>query len=263
MGYSREKKGELMARTARVRCESRIYHVIIRGINKQDIFLDSIDKRKFLKELEKNKNTYKYDIFAYCLMDNHVHLLLKDNEEKLDKIMQSITISYVSYFNKKYDRVGHLFQNRFISKCINDEKYLLTVQKYIHQNPQIAGIEKANKYMWSSYREYMLKPKLCTTDFILKVLEGYEGKSFAEYTLDISNYNAKIYNELEGKNKLNDSDAIIVIKEELCLDDFSNILNLSKKDRNNVILKIKKIGIFSNTQIARILGINRKLVDRV
>lgn len=204
-----------MARTARLQSLSGIYHIIIRGINKQDIFLDNIDKRKFLKELEKNKKIYEYDLLAYCLMDNHVHLLLNDNNCKLSKLMQSLTISYVSYFNKKYERVGHLFQNRFVSKCVNDERYLLVVQKYIHQNPEIAGIDKTNKYKWSSYNEYVTKPKICDTKFILDIFGSDAGLSFENYTLDNSKRNVKIINEIEAKNNINDNEAIEIIKENL------------------------------------------------
>lgn len=80
---------------------TKLYHVIIKGIDGQDIFWEDKDKNKFLKELVSAKEKYRYDLCAYCLMDNHVHLVIYDKEEQLSKIMQSIEISYSSYFNKK------------------------------------------------------------------------------------------------------------------------------------------------------------------
>ena len=98
-----------MPRIARMYSELKVYHIIIRGIDKQDIFLDTYDKDKFLKIIDDTKEKYNYEVYAYCLMDNHVHLIIYDKDEMISKIMQSIEIRYVSYFNVKYDRVGHLF----------------------------------------------------------------------------------------------------------------------------------------------------------
>lgn len=204
-----------MARVSRILSNSGIYHIIIRGVDRQDIFLDDIDRKKFLKELKNGMDEYKYEVYAYCLMNNHIHLLIKDNEGKISKMIQSISIKYVSYFNKKYERAGHLFQNRFVSKCIETEGSLLRVQKYIHQNPQIAGIAKTDKYVWSSYKEYVTKPVICNTSVILSVWGDKDLNGFAEYTLDVSRYNLKEYSEIEDIHKINDDEAVRIIKYEM------------------------------------------------
>lgn len=151
-----------MARKARERGLTGTYHCIIRGIDKQDIFLDNQDRRKFLKEIVNTKKQHEYKLYAYCLMDNHVHLMIEDTKNNLDKIMQSITIRYSLYFNKKYERVGHLFQNRYLSKVVDNERYLLVLQRYIHQNPP-----NMQTYRWSSFGEYVYEPNMVDVDYIL------------------------------------------------------------------------------------------------
>jgi len=143
-------------RLARLKGINTTYHIIMRGNEKKKIFLDDRDKYRFLEIIAKMRVKYNYKLEAYCLMDNHVHLLINDNGNDISKIMKSINISYVYYFNNTYDRVGHLFQGRFISEIVADDKYLLAVSAYIHNNPVRAGIVKRPEdFYWSSMREYM------------------------------------------------------------------------------------------------------------
>jgi len=128
-----------MPRQAREKSEKGIYHIILRGINKQQIFEDEEDYFKFLDTIEKYKTTSGYKILAYCLMGNHIHLLLMTGKESLEKIFKRIGSSYVYWYNWKYGRAGHLFQDRFKSEPVDDEDYLFTVLKYIHQNPLKCG----------------------------------------------------------------------------------------------------------------------------
>lgn len=254
-----------LPRTKRNLSYTGIYHIIIRGINRENIFLDNSDKRKFLKEIKRTKEMYKYEILAYCLMNNHVHLLVKDDNQKISRIMQSINISYAKYFNLKYERVGHVFQNRFFSKSVETEKYLLTVQRYIHQNPEIANIQKTERYVWSSYKEYITEEKLCNTKLILDFFKEKgkdEMKKFEKFTLNISENNKKDMLEMEGILKLNDDEAVEMIKKVLNIEDVRNILNYNKVKRDEMISRIKKLGIVNKSQLTRILGVNIKIIDR-
>lgn len=128
----------------------------MRGNEKKDIFLDQKDKSRFIDILIKMKEKYNYKLEGYCLMDNHIHLLINDNENDISQIMKSINVSYVYYFNNAYGRTGHLFQDRFVSEVVADDRYLLAVSAYIHNNPVRAGIvKKPEDFQWSSMREYM------------------------------------------------------------------------------------------------------------
>lgn len=117
---------------------TRTYHILIRGINKQDIFEDDQDRSKFLRELNLSKQEYTYSICTYVLMRNHVHLVIYDEKDKISEIIHKLCTKYAIYFNKKYNRVGHVFQNRFKSIGVDTEEYLKNLVRYIHKNPQKA-----------------------------------------------------------------------------------------------------------------------------
>jgi REP element-mobilizing transposase RayT len=107
----------------------------MRGINRQIIFEDKEDNERFLETLKTGKSKSGFNLYAYCLMGNHLHLLVKVEKEDLEMIIKRIAGSYVYWYNLKYRRCGHLFQDRYKSETIEDDAYLLTVIRYIHQNP--------------------------------------------------------------------------------------------------------------------------------
>ena len=150
-----------LPRQARQRSSSGIYHAMLKGIDERNIFLEEGDRKKFLSQLFQAQEKCGFDLLAYCLMDNHVHLLLEEKED-LGSAMKRITVGYALWHNNQYGRTGHLFQNRYSSEPVEDDLYLVTVARYIHQNPVKAGVVKtASLYPWSSYRSY---------------LEAYQGK---------------------------------------------------------------------------------------
>ena len=160
-----------MPRQAREKSGIEVYHVMLRGINQQQIFEDERDNEEFIEVIGKVKEISKFQLYAYCLMGNHVHLLLKVETEELEQIFKRIGVRYVQYYNFKYKRVGHLFQDRFKSEPIEDDRYLLAVLRYIHQNPLKAGLcKKIDGYKWNSYKEYMTTPSITDTSFILDII---------------------------------------------------------------------------------------------
>lgn len=150
-----------MPRKEREQSSTGIYHVMLRGINRQDIFEDDEDYSSFIRILSAVQTRRSHDlvtkmcachIYAYCLMPNHVHLLICEKDWKLGEILKSIAASYVFYYNKRYGRTGHLFQDRFKSEPCNDAAYFLTLFRYIHQNPVKAGlVQTAKDYRYSSW----------------------------------------------------------------------------------------------------------------
>src|SRR3990172_11653176 len=148
-----------MARKPRIEFEGAFCHVITRGNQRQKVFKDKDDFLKYLEILSNYKIRYKYSLFAYMLMSNHVHLLVETQETPLSKILQGINQSYTMYFNRRYRTVGHLFQGRYKAILCDREGYLLALLKYIHYNPLRARIEETlGEYPWSSYRSYLAKP---------------------------------------------------------------------------------------------------------
>ena len=145
-----------MPRGPRIAFENAFYHVFNRGLDKQKIFLEDEDYKKFLQRLAelKTKNQFDHAIYAYVLLPNHFHLLVQTKKTPLAKIMSSLLTSYSMYFNKKYQRVGILFQNRFKSKLCDKESYFLGASRYIHLNPLEANLaNKLEDYLWSSNQE--------------------------------------------------------------------------------------------------------------
>lgn len=250
----------IIPRSPRKKSNTNIYHVIVRGINRQDIFYEKQDFRKFIKEIKRTKETYKYKLYSYVLMPNHVHFIIQDTNDNLSIVMQSLAISYSYYFNQKYKRVGHLFQNRFKSKIIENEPYLKNVVRYIHKNPENAGLSE--KYEWNSYYEYILnKTKIIDKDFIMNIFNN-DITSFRDFH---NNYikNQDIDKDYELMEKIEDEEAIKIIKELLKEENLMKVQNYEKDRKKLVIKKIAKIEGITKVQISRILGISLSTVKRL
>lgn len=145
-----------MPRKPRELSPSGFYHVILRGINKQTVFASCQEKSYFLKVLQRMGKEREYEIIAYCLMNNHAHMLIKTGSMPLDVSMKRISVSYVYYYNKLHNRSGSLFDYRYTSVVIKNEVQLMICARYIHNNPVSAEVtRKPEDYMWSSYRYYM------------------------------------------------------------------------------------------------------------
>lgn len=173
-----------MSRQPRKHSESGIYHVMLRGIDRQTIFQDDEDRKKFLQILQSCKEISLFHLYAYCLMGNHIHLLLQTEEEgeQLEQIFKRIGVRYVAWYNRKYGRTGHLFQDRFLSEPVDSEAYLWTVIPYIHQNPVKAKICRLpQEYPWSSYQEYLRQDEtLCDIHTILGWLNEDKARAAAQ-----------------------------------------------------------------------------------
>ncbi|MFZ5645389.1 MAG: REP-associated tyrosine transposase [Bacillota bacterium] len=145
-----------MARKPRIQYPGAFYHIIVRGNQRQNIFLDDADRLEYIKRLKRYKQKCGFILYAYVLMSNHVHLLLETPKDPIARIMQMINFTYTQYFNKKYNKVGHLFQGRYKSYLCDKDNYLLGLVRYIHKNPVRAGLVKLpEEYHWSSQRDYI------------------------------------------------------------------------------------------------------------
>jgi len=145
-----------MARQPRIEFEGAFYHVIVRGNQRQDIFGDEEDRLAYLERVERYKEKCGFVLYAYVLMSNHVHLLIETPKMPISKIMQLINLTYTQHFNKKYGKVGHLFQGRYKSFLCDRDAYLVGLVRYIHLNPVRAGVvARPEEYRWSSHGDYL------------------------------------------------------------------------------------------------------------
>lgn len=252
-----------MSKYIREFSNSKIYHIIIKGIDESTIFYDDEDRNVFLNKLKVTKKKFKYKILAYCLMNNHVHLVISIENENLSKGIQSLIIRYASYFNRKYDRKGPFVQNRFNSKKVESQRYFLEVCRYVHRNPEKAGIEKTDKYKWSSYREYIGKEKIIDRRFLMHYL-GNDINNFTEYTTKKeSKQEVNRLAEFEMIRKLSDDIVIKIILEKFKFNSVDEIINYFKNEKNYEKIKVlKEIQGTNPTQIRRIIRVSRRLIEK-
>lgn len=232
---------------------------MLRGIDKREIFLDDKDREVFLSYLSSAKEKSNYVIYGYCLMDNHVHLLIEEGHEHIGKSIKRITVGYVQWHNQKYCRTGHLFQNRYKSETVEDDTYFLTVLRYIHQNPIKAGlVQDISQYKWSSYIHYLegsgqglvsvgrVKCFFASQDKFISFMKMPNNEQCLEYEVKIKYTDEKLMSEIL---KIYDKPGLVV--------------NLPKEERDNIIREVKQYTGASNRQISRVLGIGRGIVERI
>src|SRR6056297_803397 len=247
-----------MARQARKRSSTVIYHVMLRGIDRKDIFLDDEDRRKFLESIIKAKKKGKFKIYGYCLMDNHIHMLIKEDEE-IGKIIKRITVGYVGWHNKRHERTGHLFQNRYLSEPVETEDYFITVLRYIHQNPIKAGIvSRLSDYKWSSYDKYHLVYQEQESFISGDLTEAYF-KTFKEFKDYMKANNIDKCLEYNIVKRHNDKTLGEIINEKY---DINEIDKSPIKKRNKLIRKIYDEQKTSIRQLSRVLGVGKTVVER-
>jgi REP element-mobilizing transposase RayT len=165
-----------MANNSRKESSTGIYHVMLRGINKEAIFPTDREKKRALELLKESVDEHHAEVYSYCIMSNHVHLVVKAQITELSEFIHFWASAYAKYYNYIHDRFGHVFQNRFKSECIEDERYFWTCIRYIHLNPEHAGIVKNYKtYRYSSIQEYSKCESHIICDKALKLID----KTFA------------------------------------------------------------------------------------
>lgn len=143
-----------MSRQHRTYRPDSICHVTSRGVERRDIFLEDRDRHVFLRYMQEALQAGKAALLAYCLMDNHFHLMVAQREVSMSILMHALLTRYSTYFNHVYQRVGHLFQGRFHSEVCEDDAYLIHLPVYIHRNPVRAKmVNAAGEWKWSGHQE--------------------------------------------------------------------------------------------------------------
>jgi REP element-mobilizing transposase RayT len=174
-----------MARPLRIEYPGAFYHVTSRGNERKAVFKSLSDRERFLTYLESATERYGAVIHVYCLMDTHYHLFIETPSGKLSRIMQHINGAYTTYFNRKRERSGHLFQGRYMAILVEADEYAMELSRYVHLNPVRAWIVKTpEEYKWSSFRYYISNgkaPKWLKRDFILSYFGGKPTSAMKKY----------------------------------------------------------------------------------
>lgn len=234
-----------------------IYHVIVRGVNKQCIFEDAEDYHRYLKTLRKYQKICGYKLYAYCLMSNHVHLLIMPGDTELGKIFQHVSPSYAFWFNIKYQHTGHLFQARFMSKPIKNNNHFLTVLRYIHLNPVKAAIcSDPWHYEYSSFCNYfdndLIDPRVVLAQMDRAMFLEFHRKKNNDVCMDIDDVRPRY---------LSDELAIRIMQDISRCNSASNLQALDKAQRNAILCEMCRAGISVN-QASRITGISYGIIQR-
>ena len=239
-----------MPRAARKKSSTGIYHIMIRGIDRQNIFVEPEDYRKLLYQLGDCKEKGAFELYAYCLMPNHIHLLIKEGAEPIAETFRRIGSKYVTWFNTKYERVGHLFQDRFKSEEVEDDEYFLTVLRYIHFNPVKAKLVRyPGEYLYSSYSAYINGSSFVDTERALKMLPG---NGFIELHAVGCHDNCLDIQE-ERPFRLTEEDAAAVMLQVTKCGSAEKFQELDGKKKKEFIARLKTRGL-SIRQIAKLTG---------
>lgn len=235
-----------------------MYHVMLRGNARQIIFEDDDDRVRFIHCVLAAKRRYDMKILAWCLMPNHVHLLVRLDYGNLSNAIQRIAMGYAQWFNWRHDRVGHVFQGRFKSKPIVDESNFIAVVRYIHENPKKARLTRSMDYAWSSLREFrdVSKKPIADRDFTLTLLGGF--RAFEEIH---DRDNDAIANMAPAYFAPYDLDpfevAVSIVGEER----LATLKSEPRESRDTALDALKAAGL-SIRQVAMVTGIGRNIVQR-
>jgi len=238
------------------------YHIVNRGVEQRVVFKEPEDYKHFEELLCVYAKSFNITIHNYCLMSNHYHLLLEVKQENLSKFMRQLNMNYSIYFNKKYKRVGHLWQGGFKSWYVTDEAYLYTLMRYIEQNPLKANIVKhPEEYPYSSYHYFLNYKDIPECLKSSQIATNYKDDKEAIEALFTSPVDNTQLQELKKASSLIEaSNRDKSPKIEDCQKLFENISETKK--RNKQIVKAYRQG-YSQHMIAKVLGLNQATVQRI
>ena len=248
-----------MARKPRIN-QSGFYHVINRGVERREVYLEDEDYQRFLEILNEVCELYEFSVYSFCLMSNHYHLLLKTNSDNLSLIMKQVNSKYSMYFNGKYKRVGHLWQGRFKSWYVYDQKYLNTLIKYIEYNPVKAKISsKIGEYPWAtSARNFRFsRPQggLSRAQSI-HLLLNFELLDLIDFDGEFDDKDEKKLKEFE-ETKFDVKDDKVIVKVKKPLDFYFDGV-----EREIGIVSALKSG-YTQVEVGRYLGLSNIAISKI
>ncbi len=268
-------------RKPRIHYFGALYHVIVRGNNKAHIFEKEEEKENYTDIIKLYKKKYHFLVYAYCIMDNHAHLLIEVGDIKLSKVMQSIQQVYTQGYNKKHGRTGHVFEQRYKAFLCDKDNYLLELVRYIHQNPVKANIPKAITYKWSSHNEYIGQPDFTDTGFVLSLFSEKKSMAIKRY-LEFMNLFGEIDDSIYARDEPVMNERYDTMSKSIkiaCnlfwekvqkyyninLDDFKKI-KLTKEERKRratLLFLSKEITYISNKELSELFGLTPSAITKI
>jgi REP element-mobilizing transposase RayT len=233
---------------------------MLRGINRQEIFLDDEDREHFLSSLVTVKRASGCRVLAYCLMTNHVHLLVRTVDEPISLVVKRLAVRYAGWFNRKYDRVGHLFQDRFRSRPVEDDAYLTTVLSYVWNNPVEAGIVgRPEQYRWSSRRLVGHANAMVDGDELLALVPAATLAELVDHPAPPPPPEAP---RRGRRPRHTNHDAAHLLELACGATNVAEFQHLDAGVRRRTVLELRECGV-SSRQIARLTGLSQTTVLRL
>ena len=237
------------------------HHIYNRGVAKNDIFLCDQDKEKFLEILSEVSREYKFNIHSFCLMSNHYHILLENKKENLSDGMRQLNAKYANFFNKKYKRVGHFWQDRFKSWFVLGDNYLFTLFKYIESNPIKAHLsKKVGEYKYSATYSILRDcvPFFLRNSFVLRdynTTELFEALKISLNETELENLKKFKKKKFKFKNK----EVVEIIKTQL--NEF--FMDIDSREKRNLAIQEAYLNDYRKSEIARELGLSSAGVSKI
>lgn len=234
-----------MPRTARIKYYDSIYHIMIRSVGDINLYKDKLDKEKYLQLLKRYQMKFGFKVYSYCLMDNHGHILVDSNGADISKIMHGINQTYAQYYNRKYNRNGHVFGDRFKSKIVTDDRYLITLSAYIHNNAKDLKrwAKNPEKYPYSSLSIYLGFEKdkydLLDEKFILELFSKILEDSRELYKKLLNNRDVEIEKNVEFKCEKTEyrSERVIIVRNTTPREIIEFVSRYTKLDKRKITVK--------------------------
>lgn len=245
-----------MGRAPRLYSENGVYHILFRGVNQQNIFEEHSDYEQLKTIIRKVKSEMDFELYAYCFMNNHVHLVLKEkNIKDISLIMKKILSKYVRWYNIKYGRSGALIANRYKSVPVEIDEHFLQLIRYVHQNPVKAKMtNNIEDYLYSSYSEYVDKEDISDTEFVYGMINKNEFKNFHKDTEELE------FTVTDSTRK-SDTEVAISIQKQYKINSPKEISKLAKTDRNKILGEL--LSKYSVRQLQRVTGVSRGVMTKL
>lgn len=245
-----------MPRKPRMLSNSGYYHVTLRGAGKMILFEDQDDYLACLGLVRKYAQKTGVAVLAYCLMSNHIHLVVRDDSQQLSEFVRRFATSFALRYNERTSHVGHVFQNRFFSVPIESDESLLGAVRYVHQNPVKAKIASMEDYEWSSYHAYLSDPGFLDVSTVMGLFGSTESFVTFMHEANDSYTMPDLY-----RKKLTDDEAIKTMRETLSEEELDALSGDSRSKRDNALRKLKKADI-GVAQACRLTGLGKGIVSR-
>jgi len=248
-----------MPRQPRQLGESGLYHVMMRGINRQPIFLDDEDREQFLRCLRTSAQLSGCRVLAYCLMGNHVHLVLRADREPIGQVIKRLGVRYAGWHNRRHQRVGHLFQDRFKSVAVEDDEHLIVLLRYVWNNPVEAGIvDLPHAYRWSSLFPHRGSDGVVDPSDLLALMPA---STLAELTSRPST-DPPLRPVAHERPNMTDADAVALATRVCTAHGARRLTDLPRPVRRHVVAQLVALGV-GTRQLARVISMSRSAVHRV